>query len=764
MKRKGFKLLALAVITACCFGISAASAFAAEGETKTAMNGASIRTIEPTGLRFEATVDAATYDGVIADGSKSFGAFILPKDYLTAANITAITNHKDQFVAPAVEKYLEKEDIAGKLKDSVYTLKYSIADLHYYNYNRVFVGMFFIKTVGADSTVSYHYFTVNAANNERSVAFVAKAAVENGSEVPDIAYDFLIAAKYLEVNGYDSTKEEATQKSEADAFVTANKEGFKTAYTAIKAAADIEKINILDATQKPKIQAARKAYDEADAVIKNLLEDFGIYNKFVANETAYQAAEAAGLIETVNNAIAALPEYNVSTVPVVYNKNYKTAKTAYDKLTDEQKQQITNPDKLQKYVDAANKAALVYLKRASELLRQNGVTQLIGMLDVFPKDTGFVAETSKAVPDLNDAHYKEWMESVYLHTKTIVALFPEIKMWEMGNEMNSEVFFHPNGYDASGGLTQGSGGFEWDEHVKVYTDYMYYMTKGIHEVNPQNVAFTGGYAFKNGAIGNYESIAWFIEDTYSLIKSGSAPTTLPESARSKNPRDFFDGLSWHPYATKKDVGVDKRWLDGNNMIYKVAIDNGDEGIPVIFTEFGFHATEEQTELYEKEMEWMETAYEYMLNDMPYVVACCAFRLYRCKSLVSWGGSRQDFWGYFSEDLDGTGNHPREKAYRLQAIYGGTGDLNKYAFCSVRFDTNGGNPVKPQKISVNGKVVQPAAVTRKPDAVNEYEFDGWYYGDRKWNFETDTAKGNMTLTARWKISSSYTNEFLPSGIV
>ena len=357
MKRKGFKLLALAVITACCFGISAASAFAAEGETK-AMNGASIRTIEPTGLRFEAVVDAATYDGVIADGNKSFGAFILPKDYLTAANITEITNHKEQFAA--VEKYLEKEDIAGELKDSVYTLKYSIADLHYYNYNRVFVGMFFIKTVGADSAVSYQYFTVNAANNERSVAFVAKAAVENGSEVPDIAYDFLIAAKYLEVNGYDSTKEEATQKSEADAFVTANKEGFKTAYAAIKAAADIETINILDATQKPKIQAARTAYDGADAVIKDLLDDFGIYNEFVANETAYNEAESAGLVATVNNAIAALPEYNVSTVPVVYNKNYKTAKDAYDSLTEEQKAQITDYAKLQKYVDAAAKVKLIY--------------------------------------------------------------------------------------------------------------------------------------------------------------------------------------------------------------------------------------------------------------------------------------------------------------------------------------------------------------------------------------------------------------------
>lgn len=419
MKRKGFKLLALAVITACCFGISAASAFAAEGETKTVMNGASIRTIEPTGLRFEAVVDAATYDGVIADGSKSFGAFILPKDYLEAAGITeitAITNHKEQFAAPAVEKYLEKEDIAGELKDSVYTLKYSIADLHYYNYNRVFVGMFFIKTVGADNAVSYQYFTVNAKNNERSVAFVAKAAVENGSEVPDIAYDFLIAAKYLEVNGYDSTKEEATQKSEADAFVTANKEGFKTAYVAIKTAADIETINILDATQKPKIQAARKAYDEADAVIKDLLDDFGIYDKFVANETAYQQAEAAGQVETVNNAIAALPEYNASTVPVVYNKNYKTAKDAYDALTEEQKAQITDYAKLQKYEAAANKAALVY-EDGENALFGNTTTNYIFQLTNIPekiKDYGNISRVYsngagenvrlafKNLPDLKD--------------------------------------------------------------------------------------------------------------------------------------------------------------------------------------------------------------------------------------------------------------------------------------------------------------------------------------------------------------------------
>ena len=357
MKRKGFKLLALAVITACCFGISAASAFAADGETKTAMNGASIRTIEPTGLRFEAVVDKTTYESVTAENSgKSFGAFILPKDYLTAANITEITNHKNQFTA--VEKYLEKEDVAGEMKGSDYVLKYSIADLHYYNYNRDFVGMFFIKTVGADNTVSYQYFTVNAKNNERSVAFVAKAAIENASEVPDAAYNFAIAAKYLEANPCNSAEEEPTKKKEAETFVTANKEGFKTAYTAIKAAADIESISLTD---EAKITAARTAYDNAEeTVIKKLLADCSVYKKFIDNESKYKDLVNSGAVDQVVTLINNLPEYNVSTVPVVYNKNYKTVKAAYDGLTQEQKEKVTNYAKLKKYVDAADKAALVY--------------------------------------------------------------------------------------------------------------------------------------------------------------------------------------------------------------------------------------------------------------------------------------------------------------------------------------------------------------------------------------------------------------------
>ena len=406
---------------------------------------------------------------------------------------------------------------------------------------------------------------------------------------------------------------------------------------------------------------------------------------------------------------------------------------------------------------------LNYMKRAATLLNENGVTHLIGMLEVFPKSTGFIPDSSNSVPDQNDPYYDDWMNAVYLQTKTICSLFPEITMWEMGNEPNSAVFFHPNGYEGNEGtLTPGSGGFEWDELVAIYTDYMYYMAKGIHEANPDNIAFAGGYAFPNGALGNYEGIQWFIEDTYTQIKEGRAPSNVPEDERSTDVRDYFDGLSWHPYANR-DVGVTEEWLSGNNQIYSAAIANGDEGIPVIFTEFGFHDDgDEAKEI--KQIGYMEQAFEYMQNDMPYVVACCAFRMYQCQYAVSWGGTAQNYWGYFTEDLDGSGVYPRQKAIELQKLYGGTGDLYKYARGIVLFDSNGGTNVASQTVSLNGKVVEPAQPVRPADSFREYVFDGWYYGDKKWDFDNDTVtEKTMTLVAKWHVSGEYTEEFLPEDI-
>lgn len=318
--------------------------------------------------------------------------------------------------------------------------------------------------------------------------------------------------------------------------------------------------------------------------------------------------------------------------------------------------------------------AYEYLKDAIAMLHEAGVTLLIGLIDYFPRDTGFQPDSGRSVPYPDDENYDDWMNSLTGLCYETCKLFPEITYWEMGNEMNSANFFHPNGYNKeSGSITEASGAFNWADQVQIYTDYMYYAAKGIHRANPNNKAVTGGYALTG--VNDFKSIAWFIEDCYTLIEEGKAPSNVAADKRSTNPRDYFDAFSWHPYLqSRKPLNED--WLDGNNTVYKVVIDHGDEGLPVFFTEFGFHADGDE-ELEEIQIEYMNQAFEYMLNDMPYVMACHSFRMYQCQHATTWGGEYQIYWGYFTENT-GNGFIPTAKAIALQKLYGGTGDLYMHA--------------------------------------------------------------------------------------
>lgn len=65
--------------------------------------------------------------------------------------------------------------------------------------------------------------------------------------------------------------------------------------------------------------------------------------------------------------------------------------------------------------------------------------------------------------------------------------------------------------------------------------------------------------------------------------------------------------------------------------------------------------------------------------------------------------------------------------------------------TVTFETNGGSPFpKPQNREA-GDTVTPPSEPKKTG----YDFDGWYTGDKKWEFDKDTVNGHITLTAHWK---------------
>ena len=52
--------------------------------------------------------------------------------------------------------------------------------------------------------------------------------------------------------------------------------------------------------------------------------------------------------------------------------------------------------------------------------------------------------------------------------------------------------------------------------------------------------------------------------------------------------------------------------------------------------------------------------------------------------------------------------------------------------------------------------------KKADSKYEYVFDGWYDGETEWNFEEDIVESDTVLVARFRMTVTYTEEFLPSG--
>jgi uncharacterized repeat protein (TIGR02543 family) len=76
--------------------------------------------------------------------------------------------------------------------------------------------------------------------------------------------------------------------------------------------------------------------------------------------------------------------------------------------------------------------------------------------------------------------------------------------------------------------------------------------------------------------------------------------------------------------------------------------------------------------------------------------------------------------------------------------------------TVTFDADGGTPTPPQQNVTSGaKATAPTGVTR-----TGYVLDGWYNGDTKWDFNTNTVTASITLKAKW--IQQFTVTFVANG--
>lgn len=80
---------------------------------------------------------------------------------------------------------------------------------------------------------------------------------------------------------------------------------------------------------------------------------------------------------------------------------------------------------------------------------------------------------------------------------------------------------------------------------------------------------------------------------------------------------------------------------------------------------------------------------------------------------------------------------------LSCKTGGEGEETQTVYYTVTFNSNGGSEIPSQKSAAGAKVKIPAEPT-----YDNYVFDEWTYNGKAWDFNNDTVKGDMTLTAQW----------------
>lgn len=269
---------------------------------------------------------------------------------------------------------------------------------------------------------------------------------------------------------------------------------------------------------------------------------------------------------------------------------------------------------------------------------------------------------------------------------TMAVTFPQVKIWEVGNEWNLNAFLHPDGF-LDGDMC---APFTADEKIDIAVDMMYFAAKGIRRAGTGALVASFSPALSTPGLGGdmpdylpvMYGVAWTLDKVYSRIKSGRF--------WSDNTDDYFDILAWHPYVfttkvVERDADLfldvdepDGLWRSYNDAAYRVMKKYGDGHKQAILTETGFTdcgdpALERRYAGYNKKL--LEIA-----RELPYVRTLHNFRLLNENAMLRRDGIEQNqiggltevYFGLFTDPEDGC--RPRARAYAIQEMTGSREDL------------------------------------------------------------------------------------------
>ena len=265
-----------------------------------------------------------------------------------------------------------------------------------------------------------------------------------------------------------------------------------------------------------------------------------------------------------------------------------------------------------------NIAQIAIVRDAVDRLKAAGVENFLAMTTSFMYPTDYPTTTGYVVPDPYEEYemYIRWLE---LQQKAYIAFakdFPEVNYYEPANEPEMGGCIHKNGYTHGGSdVVNASYMYTQYDQARIVADMCWYTTKAVQSVNPNAKVM-------NPSLCGLTTTPEYLEDIYKAIESSALPAGQEKS--DIDPDNYFQILNWHPYTFGSDT-VNDAWLQLQNDTYDVAIDHGDGGKPVWFTEFGWTDWGEATQ-----QETIANAYvgffDTVKAKMPYVQTVMVFRL------------------------------------------------------------------------------------------------------------------------------------------
>ena len=281
--------------------------------------------------------------------------------------------------------------------------------------------------------------------------------------------------------------------------------------------------------------------------------------------------------------------------------------------------------------------------------------------------------------------YMQALHMLETSWETMARTFPQVAIWEVGNEWNLNAFLHPDGF-LSSDMTRP---FTPDEKMDIAVDLQYFAARGVRRGNPAAKVASFSPALATPGLGSdmpdflpvMYGVAWTFDKMYRRIKSGDFWSTDTD--------DYFDLLAWHPYVFTnrpvKDSDLfldvdepDQLWQSYNDAAYRVMCKYGDGHKQAILTESGF------TDCGNPEWEARYAGYNRKMlkiaSRLPYVRTLHNFRLLNENAMLrragiednQIGGLTEVYFGLFTDPEEGC--QPRARARAIQEMTGSRADL------------------------------------------------------------------------------------------